>query len=89
MSEWTFETDYFKGYEEGKRQAERTYNLKQAEKGRQDAFKLGKQSAVNDIIEILYNTNLLKRDKTNNAKKQLGDTRYLLDRAERKLTDYY
>ena len=59
MSEWTFETDYFKGYEEGKRQAERTYNLKRAEKGRQDAFRLGKQSAVNDIIEILYNTNLL------------------------------
>ena len=52
MSEWTFETDYFKGYEEGKRQAERTYNLKRAEQERQDAFKLGKQSAVNDIIEI-------------------------------------
>lgn len=59
MSEWTFETDYFKGYEEGKRQAEKTYNLKRAEKERQDTFKLGKQSAVNDIIEILYNTNLL------------------------------
>lgn len=59
MSKYVFETDYFKGYEEGKHQAEKTYNLKRAEKERQDTFKLGKQSAVNAIIEILYNANLL------------------------------
>ena len=54
MSEWTFETDYFKGYEEGKRQAERTYNLKQAEKGRQEV--------INDIIKILYDAHLTDKE---------------------------